>query len=107
MYEADALFSDWVCRYCYSRRPGRPIRICESEPLRISKVRHKTFIDVNEAGTEAAAVTSVEMDVTSTANPPPMISMRIDRPFIFAIEEKSSGAILFLGKIENPLGDEK
>lgn len=63
----------------------------------ISKVKHKTFLDVNEEGTEAAAATSVEIGVTSL---PPMIA--VDRPFLFAIREKLSGTILFMGVIEDP-----
>ena len=63
----------------------------------ISKVKHKTFVDVNEKGTEAAAVTSVEIGVTSL---PPMII--VDKPFVFAIREKFSGAILFLGVMVDP-----
>ncbi|MCC6243361.1 MAG: serpin family protein [Gemmatimonadaceae bacterium] len=63
----------------------------------ISQVKQKTFVDVNEVGTEAAAVTSVEFGVTSL---PP--SIRINRPFVFAIRERLSGTILFMGKIIHP-----
>jgi serpin B len=70
-------------------------------PVFISKVNHKTYIKVDEEGTEAAAATSVGMNMTSV-NPGPMV-FRVDRPFFFAIAEKESGAILFSGKIENPL----
>jgi serpin B len=64
----------------------------------IDEVRHKTFVEVNEEGTEAAAVTSVGMiDVK-----PDTFEMRVDRPFIFMIREKHSGTILFVGKIVNP-----
>jgi len=69
------------------------------ERVYISKVKHKTFVDVNEEGTEAAAVTSVEIGVTSL---PPMIV--VDRPFLFAIREKFSGTILFLGVVLDPAG---
>jgi len=65
--------------------------------LYISKVKHKTFVEVNEEGTEAAAVTSVEMRLESAG-----VWMRIDRPFIFAIRENHSGTILFIGKIVQP-----
>lgn len=65
--------------------------------LFISQVKHKTFVKVNEEGTEAAAATSVEMGTTSV---PPV--MRIDRPFIFVIHERNSGAILFIGQITDP-----
>jgi len=68
--------------------------------LYISKVRHKTFIEVNEEGTEAAAVTSVEMTLESAG--PSITTMRVDRPFIFVIRENHSGSILFAGKIVEP-----
>jgi len=67
--------------------------------LYISNVKHKTFVKVNEEGTEAAAVTSVEMTLKAV---PFKILMRIDRPFIFAIRENRSGTILFIGKIAEP-----
>ena len=67
--------------------------------LYISKVKQKAFVDVHEEGTEAAAATSVEISVTCTCGPP---VIRIDRPFVFAIRERLSGTILFLGKIVRP-----
>jgi serpin B len=67
--------------------------------LFISEANHKTFVEVNEEGTEAAAVTSIGMGVESA---PP--SIRIDRPFLFVIRERSSGTVLFVGKILNPNG---
>lgn len=62
--------------------------------LFIAFVMHKTFVDVNEEGTEAAAVTNVGVGVTSL---PPCLC--VNRPFIFAIRERFSGTILFVGKI--------
>ncbi|RCW35290.1 serpin family protein [Marinilabilia salmonicolor] len=70
-------------------------------PACIDKVNHKTYIKVDEEGTEAAAATSVGMVVTSVG--PELPVFRVDRPFFFAIAEEKSGAILFSGKIENPL----
>src|SRR5690606_38607749 len=67
------------------------------ENLYLSSVLQKTFVEVNEEGTEAAVATSVGVSVTSL---PP--TMRIDRPFLFAIRENFSGAILFLGKVADP-----
>jgi len=67
--------------------------------LYISKVKQKAFVDVHEEGTEAAAATSVEISVTCTCGPR---VIRIDRPFVFAIRERLSGTILFLGKIVRP-----
>jgi serine protease inhibitor len=62
--------------------------------LFISYVKHKTYVDVNEEGTEAAAVTNTGVGAVSL---PPGIY--VDRPFIFAIRERFSGTILFIGKI--------
>ena len=70
--------------------------------LFISEVKHRSVIDVNEAGTEAAAVTSVSMGATSampTENP---FEMTVDRPFLFAIEDVQTGALLFQGIIHQP-----
>ena len=65
--------------------------------LFISQVKHKTFVQVDEEGTEAAAVTSVEISRVSVTP-----TMRIDRPFVFVIRENHSGTILFIGKIVEP-----
>jgi len=67
--------------------------------LLISNVIHKTYIDVNEEGTEAAAVTAIVFDVTSAG---PASAIRLDRPFLFAITENSSKSVLFIGKVSEP-----
>lgn len=64
--------------------------------LFISFVKQKTFVDVNEEGTEAAAVTAVGISVTSIQLPR---VVRVDRPFLFVIRERLSGTVLFVGKI--------
>jgi serine protease inhibitor len=69
--------------------------------LFISEVMHKTFVQVDEEGTEAAAVTSVGVGATSIG-PTDRFTMRVDRPFIFVIREHHSGTILFIGKIVEP-----
>ncbi|MFA4948666.1 MAG: serpin family protein [Candidatus Krumholzibacteriia bacterium] len=68
----------------------------------IHEVRHKTFVEVNEEGTEAAAVTSVEMRVTSVMEEEPPFEMIVDRPFFLAIVDRETGLILFMGAIVNP-----
>lgn len=68
--------------------------------LHIKSVKQKTFVAVDEKGTEAAAVTSVEVGVTS-APPPPRV-VRADRPFLLAIRERLSGTVLFVGLIVQP-----
>ena len=67
--------------------------------LYISEVRHKTMVEINEEGTEAAAVTSVGVGTVSL---PQRFTMRMDRPFIFAIRERTSGTIMFIGKVAEP-----
>ncbi len=67
----------------------------------ISRVLHKTFIDVNEEGTEAAAVTAVEMSFTSVEPGGPVYFIA-QKPFLFAIRENSTGSILFIGKLSKP-----
>lgn len=69
--------------------------------LFISDVKHKSFIEVNEEGTEAAAVTSVEVRVTSAPETTPF-RMIADRPFFFAIADDLTGSILFMGSVADP-----
>ena len=64
-------------------------------------VKQKTYLDVNEKGTEAAAATSVEM-VTESFNMDGPFRMEVNRPFVIAITENQSNTILFLGEINNP-----
>jgi len=71
--------------------------------LYISLVKHKTFVEVNETGTEAAAVTVV--GVGTTGIEPTGFVMRVDRPFIFVIRENHSGTMLFMGKIIEPTSE--
>lgn len=65
--------------------------------LFISEVKHKTYVKVDEKGTEAAAVTSVGIGITSVPQ-----AFSVNRPFVFMIREQNSGAILFMGKVKNP-----
>lgn len=72
-----------------------------SERAYISRVKHKTFAEVNEEGTEAAAVTSVEMRTTS-ARIQKTFQMIVDRPFFCAIRDNKTGTVLFVGSITDP-----
>ena len=65
--------------------------------LYVSEVKHKTYIEVNEQGTEAAAVTSVEVGETSVPE-----GFYGTKPFVFVIRDDRSGTILFMGKVEDP-----
>jgi serpin B len=71
-------------------------RISRSGGLVITFVKQKTFVDVHEEGTEAAAVTTVGIGLVSL---PQVQVMRVDRPFVVVIRERFSGAILFAGKV--------
>ena len=73
-----------------------------AERIYISKVKHKTFADVNEEGTVAAAVTSVEMHATSVQVPQENFIMKVDRPFFVAIRDNLTGVVLFMGSIADP-----
>lgn len=71
--------------------------------LYISAVRQKTFVDVSEEGTEAAAVTDLTMSAGAEINPPPPpFQMIVDRPFLFLIADEQTGTILFMGLIFEP-----
>ncbi len=76
--------------------------ITEEVPLAISRVIHKTFVKVDEEGTEAAAVTAVGMEATSVGPGGSGFLMRVDRPFVVVLHEKHTNAQLFMGKIINP-----
>ncbi|HJZ48833.1 MAG TPA: serpin family protein, partial [Roseiflexaceae bacterium] len=67
----------------------------------IDEVKHKTFVELNEEGTEAAAVTSIGM-VRTSMMPQRSFSMVVDRPFFCAIRDNQTGALLFMGSIVEP-----
>ena len=69
--------------------------------LAISDVVHKTFLAIDEKGTEAAAATAVIMQ-SSARQPQAPLEVRVDRPFVFAIQHTGSGACLFLGHVVDP-----
>jgi serine protease inhibitor len=69
--------------------------------LYISKVLQKSWVAVDEKGTEAAAATSVEVGLTSAGGG---FTMRVDRPFLFVLRERLSGTILFVGEMVAPPG---
>jgi len=64
----------------------------------VSSSLHKTYISVNEQGTEAAAVTSVGVELAAA----PMQQLIVNRPFVFAIRERTTNTVMFLGVIKNP-----
>lgn len=76
-------------------------RIAEDPPRHISQIIHKTFIEVNEQGTEAAAVTAVVM-LGAAMNMTQPEEFRADHPFIFLLIDSYTKAILFMGRVMNP-----
>ncbi len=74
-------------------------KINKHASLQISRVLQKTFIEVNEEGTEAAAVTSVEVMSTSSAISPSFI---VDHPFLYMIRDSYTGSICFIGHVGRP-----
>jgi len=75
------------------------IRLKADTSLHISRVLHDTYIEVTEEGTEAAAVTIVEVMATSMPIILPTPVFKVNKPFLFVIREKSTGVILFIGKM--------
>ena len=71
-----------------------------SRELFITDVVHKAVIKLDERGTEAAAATGVVAGTTSA--PPPPIDVHVDRPFIFAIRDKATSALIFVGRVLDP-----
>lgn len=74
-----------------------------NENMFITKVIHKTFMEVNEEGTEAAAATAVEMATTSAPmNPTPPFHMIVNKPFFIVLYDRTTNKILFAGRINQP-----
>ncbi|MBN1857953.1 serpin family protein [Candidatus Bipolaricaulota bacterium] len=71
-----------------------------SRSLFISDVIHEAFVSVNEAGTEAAAATAVLFERTSVPGPP--VTVTVNRPFLFVIQDLPTGEILFVGRVVDP-----
>ena len=98
---ADAALQAMGMRSAFCDDPAPPApdftRLYAAQPVCINEVRHKTFVQVDESGTEAAAATSVGIAPTSAQLP-----FTVDRPFLFAVRERFSGTILFIGRVMNP-----
>jgi len=76
--------------------------ITEAEPLQISTVAHKAYIDVDEQGTEAAAATAAGVRAAAALRSPPLVTMVVDRPFLFGIVHTATGLPLFAGQVSHP-----
>ena len=76
-------------------------RMSAVKPLWIDDVLHKTYLRVDEKGTEAAAVTSVQMKAGMAPAQPPF-QMTVDRPYLMALVDNDSGTVLFLAAVRDP-----
>jgi serpin B len=83
---------------------GADFSAMADEPLFVSEVKQKSFVEVNEEGTEAAAVTTVTMHALAVFRPEKPFEMIVDRPFIFVIGDDSTKSILFMGLVYDPAG---
>jgi|TARA_B100000959_G_scaffold281057_1_gene344279 serpin B len=83
---------------------GADFSLMTSDPrgLSIDDIYHKTFIAVDEKGTEAAAATAVAMTFRSLPRPEKPVEVRLDRPFLYAIMDTRTQTALFLGRIVDP-----
>ena len=72
-----------------------------SSNIAVDEIKHKCFVEVNEAGSEAAAVTSIGVRLTSATPPAAVPSVVVDRPFLFAITDNVTGNFLFTGRVMN------
>ncbi len=76
--------------------------ITDEDPLCITAVIHKAVVEVDETGTEAAAATAVVMGADASMPAPPDVILTLDRPYIFLIRDRATGALLFLGRVLDP-----
>jgi serine protease inhibitor len=87
----------------FTREKADFSRMRSERDLFISEVKHKAIVDVNEEGTEAAAGTSVGISVTSAMPVQERFSFIADHPFLMAIRDEKTGAILFMGVVVEPI----
>jgi serine protease inhibitor len=70
-------------------------------PMYISAAKQQAIVDVDELGTEAAAITTITI-VATVSPPPPSFEITMNRPFLFVIQDQQAGTILFMGLVYNP-----
>lgn len=78
-----------------------------SSRLFLSQIKHQSFVEVNEEGTEAAAATTGVMALASIRNQPQPFQMIVDRPFLFVISDEATKSILFMGAVFDPGSSEQ
>ena len=97
-YELKSALQPLGMRLAFHGGDFTPLSQPFGDQLEVSEVKHKTFVAVDEVGTEAAAVTSVGVSVVCACGPV-LPAFRADRPFVFVIRERLSGTIMFVGKV--------
>ena len=70
------------------------------QSIYVNFVKQNTFVEVDEEGTEAAAVTTI--GIYTSSYPPQPMQFIIDKPFVFAIRERTTNTLLFIGQVVNP-----
>ncbi len=106
-YKVDNLKEDLISlglTLPFQNHPGNFTRLFANTtgPLTISRVIHEALIEVDEKGSEAAAATIVEIVETSAPGLPSFSEYKLDKPFVFFIQENHSGVVLFMGKLGDP-----
>ena len=81
---------------------GKDFELIANANLKVSEIKQKTFVEVNEEGTEAAAATALIIVAYGVRKANEPVQFFADRPFLFLIREKSSGVILFIGRVDEP-----
>ncbi len=76
--------------------------ITEDQDLQVDRVVQQAHIEVDERGTTAAAATGATIRLVSAVMPTSPVELRADRPFLFAVRDRASGALLFLGRVTDP-----
>jgi serpin B len=99
--ECDIELNDPVKNVGMQRIFGGGFANISDVPLAVSRIKQKTFVKVDEEGTEAAAVTVIGMEVMSPG-PGMTVQFFANRPFLYLIKERSTGAILFIGRMDEP-----
>jgi serpin B len=77
-------------------------KMVRNQPILLGSVTHKAYIGVEESGTEAAAATVEEVELSEEEDPPQPVNFHVDHPFLFFIQDKLSGCVLFLGRVCSP-----
>ena len=98
-YELSGVLQSMGMKLAFS--PKADFRGLSANPVHVSFVKQKTYVDVNEEGTEAAAVTAVGVRAMVAMKERPF-QFVVDRPFLMAIRDSKTGLILFLGAIFDP-----